>query len=106
MTYPSRFTQRVYDAVRLVPRGRVTTYSAVATLVLAPRAARAVGQALRAGKWEPGTVPWHRVINAQGEISFKGDLVRATRQRALLEEEGIAFDEAERVNLDRFGWWG
>lgn len=103
---PTAFTQKVYDVVRLIPYGRVTTYSAVATLVFSPRAARAVGQALRAGLWWPDPVPWQRVINAQGRISFRGDLVRAQLQQKLLEEESVEFDESGRVDLDRFGWWG
>ena len=103
---PTAFAQKVYEVVRMIPYGRVTTYSAVATLVFSPRAARAVGQALRAGLWSPDPVPWQRVINAQGRISFRGDLVRAELQQKLLEEEGVEFDDSDRVDLDRFGWWG
>ena len=103
---PTTFTQRVYDIVRMVPYGRVTTYGAVATLVLSPRAARAVGQALHAGLWSPDPVPWQRVINGQGRISFRGDLVRGHLQRTILEEEGVEFDAKDRVDLDRYGWWG
>lgn len=102
---PTVFTQRVYDVVRMIPPGRVTTYSAVATLVLSPRAARAVGQALRAGLWSD-PVPWQRVINAQGRISIRGDLVRAELQEKLLKEEGVDFDGSGKIDLDRFGWWG
>jgi len=102
----SDFTERVYDVVRQIPYARVTTYSGVATLVYSPRAARAVGQALRAGKWGPDEVPWHRVINAQGRISFRGDTVRATLQRQLLAAEGIEFDAEDVVDLTRYAWWG
>lgn len=103
---PSAFTERVYEVVRQIPRGRVTTYSAVATLVYSPRAARAVGQALRAGRWPGDDVPWQRVINSQGHISVRGDVARASRQRFLLEAEGVVFDTEGRIDLERFGWWG
>jgi methylated-DNA-protein-cysteine methyltransferase-like protein len=49
----------------------------------------------------PAGVPWHRVVNAQGRIS---DRPGATRQRPLLEEEGVAFDDRGRIDLDRFRW--
>jgi methylated-DNA-protein-cysteine methyltransferase related protein len=100
------FQQRVYALVRQIPPGRVTTYSAIATLIYTPRAARAVGQALKAGVWGGDEVPWQRVINSQGRISFRGDVARAVLQRALLEREGVCFDAAGRVELARYGWWG
>lgn len=95
---------RIYAAVRRIPRGRVCTYGAVARLAGLPRHARLVGYALHA--LPPGTrLPWHRVINAQGKLS----LVRAGRssgitQRLLLEREGVRVDAANRVSLARFGW--
>ena len=55
------------------------------------------------GEVEP-PVPWHRVINAQGRISGRGELMRAEVQRERLEAEGVAFDERERVNLKVFRW--
>ncbi len=106
MPRKSMFRDRVYEIVRQIPRGRVATYGAVATLVYSPRAARAVGQALKAGLWGPDDVPWQRVINAAGRISYRGDDARARLQRALLEAEGVDFDDSDRVDLTRFGWWG
>jgi methylated-DNA-protein-cysteine methyltransferase related protein len=49
-------------------------------------------------------VPWHRIINAQGRISHRGDVGRAQRQRQLLEAEGIVFDATDRVDLARYRW--
>lgn len=105
MKTPTRFAERVYDMVQQVPYGKVTTYSTIATLIASPRAARAVGQALRAGNWAADDVPWHRVINSRGRISAKGDLHRPTLQRRLLEAEGIAFF-SDKVDLKQWGWWG
>lgn len=89
------FRAKVYAAVKTIPRGQVSTYGDIAGALGSRRIARQVGFALAA--LDDDSVPWHRVINAQGRISFKGDLARAGAQRRLLESEGIAFDVSERV---------
>lgn len=94
------FHERVYDVVRGVPEGSVTTYGDVAAALGSPRVARHVGWALAALRDDD--VPWHRVINSRGQIS--GGAERGTLQRALLEAEGIAFTAAGRVDLRRFRW--
>ncbi len=97
------FHGRVYAVVRKVPAGHVTTYGQVATVLGSPRVARHVGWALAA--CAPGDeVPWHRVINSRGLISFKGDTARGEEQRRRLEEEGVVFDLKGKVDLKRFGW--
>lgn len=96
------FHGRVYAVVRQVPAGAVTTYGDVATLLGSPRVARHVGFALAA--LNDPDVPWHRVINSRGRISFRGDSVRGELQRRLLEAEGIAFDEGGRVDLKALRW--
>jgi methylated-DNA-protein-cysteine methyltransferase-like protein len=95
----SGFHARVYARVREIPAGRVSTYGAVASALGSPRVARHVGWAL-AGLRDDD-VPWHRVLNAKGTISARGDVGRATLQRALLEAEGVTFDR-DRVDLGRF----
>jgi methylated-DNA-protein-cysteine methyltransferase related protein len=92
---------RVYDIVRQVPRGHVTTYGDVARLVGPGCDARVVGYAMAAC---PDDVPWQRVINSQGKISLKGEA--AQKQRLRLEAEGIAFDPRGRIDLKRFRWAG
>ncbi len=89
------FNARVYAVVRRVPAGFVTTYGDVGTVLGSPRVARQVGYALAA--LGDDDVPWQRVINAQGRISSRGDVVRAELQRHKLEAEGVAFDNAGRV---------
>ena len=89
---------RVAALVSRVPAGAVTTYGDVASALGAPRAARQVGWALAALP-EGTEVPWQRVINVKGTISFKGDTARGILQRALLEGESIVFDEHGRVQL-------
>lgn len=96
------FQNSVHELVRQVPAGRVTTYGDIGGFLGSRRIARHVGFAL-AALTDP-SVPWHRVINAQGRISFKGDTDRAIRQRTLLEAEGVAFDARDRVDLKAVRW--
>lgn len=95
------FHARVWACVREVPAGRVTTYGDVAATLGSPRVARQVGWALAALCQSPDAddVPWHRVINAKGTISFRGDVQRGDDQRRRLEAEGITFDSQGYVNL-------
>ena len=93
--------QRIYAAVRRIPRGRVATYGQIARLAGIPRHARQVGYALAALRDDD--VPWHRVLNAQGEVSARAEPGMLI-QRKLLEREGVVFDGRARVSLARFGW--
>jgi len=89
-----------------VPKGTVVTYGQVASLAGRPRAARAVGSALRALQGSlSGSVPWQRVINAAGRCSHL-DRFRAAEQRELLKHEGVRFDRSGRVDLERYRWDG
>jgi len=95
---------RIYAVVRRIPRGRVTSYGAVARLAGLPGRARQVGYALHALRDEADAVPWHRVVNAQGAISARAEPGLDALQRRMLEAEGVAFDARGRIDLDRFGW--
>lgn len=78
-------------------------YGSVAALAGQPRAARGVGYAL--SHLPPDTdVPWWRVVNRRGAISTTRLTGLAQRQRALLESEGIEFDETGEASWERFGW--
>lgn len=99
------FFERVYRLVRQVPPGRVTSYGAIAAMLGHPRAARTVGWALH-GLPEDSDVPWHRVINSRGRISTSCQEHSADLQRALLEDEGVQFNEQGIVDWKRFGWPG
>lgn len=85
---PSPFAQKVYSAVKKVPKGRVTTYKAVAE-ALGTKAFRAVGTALNKNPYAP-IVPCHRVVNANG---FVGGFAHGSRRKKeMLAKEGIRFN--------------
>jgi methylated-DNA-protein-cysteine methyltransferase related protein len=90
----------VWRLVRRIPRGRVATYGQIAALLGRPRAARAVGTAMRNC---PGDVPWHRVVNASGGISRRARMESMLTQRMLLIREGVPL-RGGRVSLKRYRW--
>jgi methylated-DNA-protein-cysteine methyltransferase related protein len=90
----------ILAAVRRIPRGRVSTYGELATVAGLPRRARLVGAIL---KQTAAKIPWHRVVNASGRISFPAGSTSHERQRALLEREGVVFHR-DRVSLKQYGW--
>ncbi len=94
------FFSRVFALVRAIPSGHVATYGQLARALGAPRGARVVGWSLRAC---PEDVPWHRVVNAGGRISWRLS-GGASTQRRRLEQEGVRFDRTGQIDLDVFGW--
>jgi len=100
------FYQKVYEIVNKIPAGRVATYQQVATIVVTPRAAQAVGWALRALPANT-SVPWQRVINSQGMISIENMQFPKDLQAKLLKEEGIEvklIDGNYFVDLKEYLW--
>lgn len=94
------FDRAVFFLVRQIPRGRVVTYGQLAALLGFPRAARAVGYAM---KRCPHDIPWQRVVNARGGISLRANVSGMITQRVLLAQEGLPFRRG-RVDLTRHGW--
>jgi len=98
----SAFYDRIYDAVKRIPKGRVATYGQIAAIAGNSRAARAVGWALHVNP-EPGVIPCHRVINRFGKIcegfAFGGPSV----QKQMLEEEGVEVSDEYFINLSVYG---
>lgn len=95
---------RIYAIVRQIPSGQVATYGQVAELAGLPRQARLVGYALYRVT-DQDAIPWHRVINAKGEIStspFRNGTDEL--QACLLQAEGISFSAAGKVSLARYRW--
>jgi len=84
------FADLVYETLRKVPKGKVTTYSALARAIGKPRAARAVGNALNKNPYAP-EVPCHRVVLSSGKV---GKFAHGTKQKMkLLEAEGITIEK-------------
>jgi methylated-DNA-protein-cysteine methyltransferase-like protein len=106
------YYELVWDLVRQIPEGKVSTYGRLAALLAPPtgmseaayqvRGARMVGGAMAAC---PADVPWQRVINAQGKVSLRGG-EGGEDQRILLEAEGVVFNDRDRVDLAVYGWEG
>jgi methylated-DNA-protein-cysteine methyltransferase related protein len=97
--------QRIWAVVAKIPRGRVATYGQIAELADLEGHARQVGYALH-NLPEGSRIPWHRVINAEGEVSPRTGGDSHELQRLLLKAEGVAFDARGRVDLKRFRWDG
>ena len=93
---------RIFSAVKRVPASCVATYGQIAEIARAS-GPRQIGYALHSLK-EGSGVPWHRVINAKGEVSPRSGSDSHELQRILLEAEGIEFDARGRVVLERFRW--
>jgi len=93
---------RIWGAVKKIPRGRVSTYGAVARLAGLPGQARLVGYAMF-NLPEGSGVPWHRVVNARGKISLPPGRESARRQLALLKREGHRF-VGGKIDLKSAGW--
>lgn len=94
--------ERIWQVVSRIPRGRVASYGQVARLAELPGSARYAGWVLKnlpAGS----RLPWHRVVNGQGRLSFPINSSQYRRQKSLLEEEGVQFRD-HRFSLRRYGW--
>jgi methylated-DNA-protein-cysteine methyltransferase-like protein len=92
----------ILAVVRKIPRGRVTTYGAVAARAGLPRQARLVGKVL-GGLEDGSTVPWQRVVAAGGRIAFPAGSDSRARQIARLQADGVDAGRG-RVDLTRYGW--
>jgi len=101
---PSDFFERVYDVVRSIPRGRVTTYGAIARVLGMRSSARMVGWALNAvALHDRQDIPAHRVVNRLGELSGKMHFETPFAMRERLEAEGVQF-QGETVDMARHFW--
>jgi len=105
---PIIFNNQVWELVRQIPAGKVATYGQIARMLPVPEGMDPKGYQAFGPRWVggamaacPDDVPWQRVINSKGEISPRPG---AEKQRQLLEEEGVAFDEHGRVDLKVYGW--
>jgi methylated-DNA-protein-cysteine methyltransferase-like protein len=92
--------EQVWQLARRIPRGKVATYGQLSALIGRRLTPVGVGWAIRAAP--EGTIPWQRVVNAEGGIST--DREHPGLQRAMLEAEGVLFRRDGSIDLARHGW--
>ncbi|MBQ8762891.1 MAG: MGMT family protein [Clostridia bacterium] len=97
--------EKIYDAVKKIPKGKVCTYGQIAAMAGNPRWSRVVGYALHVNP-QPGVIPCHRVVTKNGEVSKAFAFGGENMQRILLAEEGIEFLDDGRVDLKKHFWCG
>jgi methylated-DNA-protein-cysteine methyltransferase-like protein len=96
---------RIYEIVKLIPKGQVATYGQIAELANLAGKVRVVGYALYRVDMQVLDIPWQRVVNAKGKVSlsplrFGTDYL----QRSLLENEGIIFNGKDQIDLQKYLW--
>ncbi|MBT2737929.1 methylated-DNA-protein-cysteine methyltransferase-like protein [Neobacillus sp. B4I6] len=96
------FTENVVEIIRSIPEGKVATYGQIAGLAGSPRAARQVVRALHSMS-KKHRLPWHRVINAKGQIALLDD-ESYNEQRLSLEAEGVEIGLNGVIDLERYQW--
>lgn len=100
MSHVERFTEEAVKIIKGIPSGRVMTYGQIARLAGSPRGARQVVRILHSMS-KKHQLPWHRVINAKGEIGLREE-EGVFIQRVALEEEGITFSKDNKVSLKTY----
>ena len=98
------FYNRVFDVVRLVPHGRVTTYGAIARFLGAARSSRLVGWAMNRSHNIIPIIPAHRVVNRIGILSGKAHFNDPNEMQRLLELEGVVVKDDQIINFDDVFW--
>ncbi len=100
----SDFFSRVYEVVKLIPPGRVTSYGAIAKYIGTTGSARMVGWAMNASHSHPEFVPAHRVVNRNGLLTGKHHFDTPRAMKELLENEGIKLKGDQILNFNKHFW--
>ncbi len=98
------FFADVMDVVRLIPKGRVTSYGAIARYLGAARSARIVGYCMNNSHVVHPPVPAHRVVNSSGLLTGKHHFATPTRMAALLRKEGVKVKDDQVVHFEERFW--
>lgn len=100
-----KFREQVIGVIRTIPRGKVVSYGQVATVIGKPRAARQVGWALHSLDGD-NSVPWWRVINNEGIISIKGNVVSTPLlQKKFLENEDVMVSPDLKIDINKYRYY-
>ena len=97
----SNFFKDVYEVVKMIPKGKVTSYGAIANYLGVKRSARMVGWAMNGA---PGDVPAHRVLNRNGLLTGKNAFATPTLMQELLQKEGVQVVNDQVVNFEILFW--
>lgn len=97
------FTRNVIQAIKKIPKGRVATYGQIAKLAGNSGGARGVVWILHSSS-DAHSLPWHRVVNAQGLIAIPADRKNHREQKRRLLAEGVGFSDTSHVDLKKFQW--
>ncbi len=100
---PRNFFQDVYDVVRLIPAGRVSSYGTIANYLGSRRGARTVGYAMLAGHTD-ASVPAHRVLNRLGHLTGRLHFATPTAMQEALEAEGVRVEDDRVVDFEKRFW--
>lgn len=103
MKKPTDFSLKVIKAIKSIPKGRVATYGQIARIAGKEHAARGVSWILHSCS-KSYKLPWQRVLNSKGEISFPKLTLNYVRQKNLLKSEGVVFTEGDKINMTKFQW--
>ena len=98
------FFEQVYEVVRLIPRGRVTSYGAIARYLGTGKSARTVGWAMNNSHLTDMKIPAHRVVNRNGLLTGKNHFGSPTKMQELLEKEKIKVVDDKIVNFMKHYW--
>lgn len=93
--------EKIYDAVKTIPKGKVATYGQIAVLAGNPRWARVVGYALHVNP-DPDNIPCYRIVNREGRVSEAFAFGGGNMQYELLLRDGVEFDDKGRVLMEKY----
>jgi methylated-DNA-protein-cysteine methyltransferase-like protein len=100
----SDFYQNIYDVVKLIPKGRVTSYGAIAKYLGSAKSSRVVGWAMNNCHQKDATIPAHRVVNKKGTLTGKIHFNTPTLMQELLEKEGVTVINDQVQNFKKVLW--
>lgn len=98
------FFDKVYEVVKLIPHGRVTSYGAIAAYLGSKGSARMVGWAMNASHSAKENIPAHRVVNRKGLLTGKQHFGAPTIMQQLLESEGLKIENDQVLDFDKYFW--
>lgn len=103
MQATTEFSKKVLSFIKKIPRGKVATYGQIAALAGKPQGSRGVAWLLHSCS-ASHALPWQRVLNSKGKISFPPGSAEFKKQKKLLESEGVEFSDSNQIDMKRFQW--